>query len=82
MPGWDPVAECGWKLNTPDPEDGEISLSYAKINSTVFRWRYTSPEEDHVKSLMGFMKRQGKMEHMKITLTTWTEADKGEVWTW
>ena len=77
-PGWDPVAECGWKLTNPR---GELVVEHVPIKTTIFRWKYTAPDELYLRCIIPFFNSQGRLEHKKVPEGE-SRSSVREAWTW
>ena len=60
----DPVSECGWKLSEEyiGTDDSKSRTTYEDIESTIFRWHYTSPEKRHIETLAEFMSSKESLQ--------------------
>ncbi|EJF59016.1 hypothetical protein DICSQDRAFT_89976 [Dichomitus squalens LYAD-421 SS1] len=77
-PGWDPVAECGWKLEL---QFSAIAVKHVPIKTTILRWRYTAPDEQYIRCIVPFFYNQGNLEHRKVPEGQSRDSVR-DAWTW
>ena len=72
------MAERGWKLTNPR---GELVVEHVPIKTTIFRWKYTAPDELYLRCIIPFFNSQGRLEQKKVAEGE-SRSSVREAWTW